>query len=261
MKYLLLIALFALELFAFMPGQMSVHEANCRDKVKSAELKTSLIKVKDKCFLLLALPYKSQAKSVKLCINEDCQSFKTKKPNYKSEQITVAKDKVSPPKALLLRIQKERDEANAIYAKSRASVSLSKPFALPLSSKITSPFGTARMFNQSLKSYHSGTDFRAAVGTPIKAANDGLVVICKERYYAGGSVVIDHGAGLFSQYYHLDKIIAKCGASVKRGDLIGLSGATGRVSGAHLHFGIALRGLSVDPLSFVESFNEKLFGK
>ncbi|HEF3953264.1 TPA: M23 family metallopeptidase, partial [Campylobacter jejuni] len=100
-----------------------------------------------------------------------------------------------------------------------------------------------------------GTDFRAATGTPIYAANSGIVKIAKDRYFAGNSVVIDHGFGIYSQYYHLSKIDVKVGQKIKKGELIGLSGASGRVSGPHLHFGILAGGKQVDPLDFVSKFN------
>lgn len=117
------------------------------------------------------------------------------------------------------------------------------------------------MFNNTLKSYHSGTDFRAAIGTPIKAINDGIVKISKDRFYAGGSVVIDHGAGIYSQYYHLSKMNVKVGDIVKKGDIVGLSGDTGRVSGPHLHFGIMVNNNQVNPLNFIETINYALFGE
>lgn len=189
------------------------------------------------------------------------ERFKIKKGDYKKEQITVSSSKVNPPKEVSERIKKEYEEANAIYAKTTPNLLFNSPFILPLNSHITSSFGNARLFNNSLKSYHSGTDFRAAIGTKISASNDGVVVIAKDRYYAGNSVVINHGGGIYSQYYHLSKLFVKVGDSVKKGDIIGLSGDTGRVSGAHLHYGIAINGVSVDPLSFTKKINFALFGE
>ena len=182
-----------------------------------------------------------------------------KKGEYKKEALSVAPGKVKPPKEAAARIKKELDEANAIYAITTPRYLFSAPFELPLNSKITSAFGNARTFNGELKSYHSGTDYRAAVGTVVRAANDGVVVIAKDRYYAGGSVVIDHGGGIYSQYYHLSEIIVTLGDHVHKGDEIALSGESGRVSGPHLHFGIAINGVSVNPLSFVAKFNEVVF--
>ena len=134
---------------------------------------------------------------------------------YPKEILKVAKNKVTPPKEVLARIQKELDEANAVYATYTDEALFDGKFILPLDSVITSKFGTARIFNNTLASYHSGTDFRAAVGTPIIAANDGIVRIAKDRYYAGDSVVIDHGYKIFSQYYHLSELKVKVGQRVK----------------------------------------------
>ena len=185
--------------------------------------------------------------------------FSIKTLPYKKEQITVNQSRVTPPKSVQKRIKKERDEANKIYATFTPELFISKPFEVPLNSKITSPYGGARMFNGSLKSFHSGTDFRAAVGAQIPASNDGIVRIAKDRYYAGGSVVIDHGSGIYTQYYHLSRVDVKVGDRVSQGQIVGLSGATGRVSGPHLHFGVFAGGTQVNPMSFIKEFNEKLF--
>lgn len=179
---------------------------------------------------------------------------------YKKEQLTVAKNKVNPPKNVLERIKREKQEAEKIYATYTPGLFISKPFVSPLNSKITSSYGSARMYNGTLKSFHGGTDFRAAVGVKITASNDGIVRIAKDRYYAGGSVVIDHGSGIYTQYYHLSKILVKNGDKVKQGDLIALSGASGRVSGPHLHFGVCVNSLQVDPMQFIAHFNKQIFG-
>ena len=184
--------------------------------------------------------------------------FKIVEGEYKKEKITVEGSKVTPPKEVLKRIEEEREEANKIYATANAGLKFNSKFILPMSSAVTSPFGTARVFNGTLKSYHGGTDFRAAVGSSVIAANDGVVVIAKDRYYAGGSVVIDHGEGIYTQYYHLSALNVKVGQSVKKGDIIALSGASGRVSGPHLHFGVIVGGVQVNPINFVKKINEIL---
>lgn len=184
--------------------------------------------------------------------------FKIVEGEYKKEKITVEGSKVTPPKEVLKRIEEEREEANKIYATANVGLKFDSKFILPMSSMVTSPFGTARVFNGTLKSYHGGTDFRAAVGTSVVAANDGVVVIAKDRYYAGGSVVIDHGEGIYTQYYHLSALNVKVGQNVKKGDIIALSGASGRVSGPHLHFGVIVGGVQVNPLNFVKKINEIL---
>ncbi|NDJ27548.1 M23 family metallopeptidase [Campylobacter sp. MIT 19-121] len=174
---------------------------------------------------------------------------------YPQEILKVAQSKISPPKEALKRIKAELNEANAVYASFTDEALFDGEFILPLNSSITSKFGSARVFNNTLASYHSGTDFRASVGTPIKAANDGIVRIAKDRYYAGGSIVIDHGYQIFSQYYHLSELKVKVGQKVKKGQIIALSGDSGRVTGAHLHFGIFAGGTQVDPIDFINKFN------
>lgn len=174
---------------------------------------------------------------------------------YKKEQLQVSKNKVKPPKELQDRIWLEYKEAKDIYNTINKKRYWSETFGLPMNSKITSQFGNARVFNGLLKSYHSGTDFRAAVGTVVKASNDGVVVIAKDRYYAGGSVVIDHGEGIYSQYYHLSDIVVKKGQKVTKAQVIGKSGKSGRVTGPHLHFGFSVLGNSVNPLAFIEGIN------
>jgi len=129
---------------------------------------------------------------------------------------------------------------------------------MPMNSKITSEFGNARVFNGSLKSYHSGTDFRAKVGTPIKSVNDGKVVLVKDRFYSGGSVIVDHGEGVYTCYYHMSKFDVKKGDMVKKGQQLGLSGVSGRVTGPHLHFSARVSGVQVDPLQFINLVNKEL---
>ncbi|TKX33897.1 peptidoglycan metallopeptidase Pgp3 [Campylobacter taeniopygiae] len=216
-------------------------------------------KNKNKILAIFALPYKNPPKSTKLiAIYKNKQQefiINALEGNYKSEQIQVAKNKIFPPKNVQERIKKEFQEANEIYTSYTPKPLYDGTFAIPLASFITSDFGKARIFNHKVASYHSGTDFRALSGTPIYAANSGIVKIAKNRYYAGNSVVIDHGLGIYSQYYHLSKINVKKGQKVKKGELIGLSGATGRVSGPHLHFGILVAQKQVDPLDFIKKFN------
>lgn len=189
-----------------------------------------------------------------------------KQGNYKKEKLTIGKKtkKSKKPiskkareasKKLQERIKQERDEANRIYSTFTPKRYWKAKFKQPLTSKITSDFGVARLYNGILRSYHSGTDFRAAMKTPIKASNDGIVVIARNRYYAGGSVVIDHGEGIYSLYYHLSKIDVKVGQRVRQDEVVGLSGATGRVTGPHLHFGFMVQGVQVDPLDFIAKIN------
>ena len=178
---------------------------------------------------------------------------------YKKETISVDPAKVNPKvPAVKKRIAREYVEAMKIYNSVHKTNYLHRPFILPLESTITSEFGKARVYNGSLKGYHSGTDFRAKMGTPIKAANDGKVALVKKRFYSGGTVVLDHGEGIYTCYFHMSKFSVKQGDIVKRGELLGFSGKSGRVTGPHLHFSARIDGVQVDPLQLITLMNNNI---
>jgi murein DD-endopeptidase MepM/ murein hydrolase activator NlpD len=192
---------------------------------------------------------KEKSKNISLSIND---------AKYEKETLSVDSSKVTLSEEDQQRASKEYAEAMEIYNTATHKSYMTSDFIVPMDSKITSDFGKARVYNNTLKSYHGGTDFRALVGTPFLASNDGKVVLVQDRFYSGGSVIIDHGHGIYSCYFHMSKFGVKEGEDVKRGDVIGLSGDTGRVSGPHLHFGIRIGGEQVDPLHFIELINKNL---
>ncbi|MDE5602965.1 MAG: M23 family metallopeptidase [Helicobacter sp.] len=206
----------------------------------------------DKKISLISIPYRTKPVSISL---KNRGILKIQEGNYQKEQINVSPAKLKPNKENQERIQREYKEAQEIYAIHTKERYWNEPFIYPMESKITSAYGNARVFNGEISSYHSGTDFRAGIGTPIYASNDGKVVLAKERFLAGDSVIIDHGEGIFSMYYHNSVLKVKVGDRVKRGDLIALSGESGRVSGPHLHFGFLVQGIQVDPLDFINQIN------
>jgi len=178
---------------------------------------------------------------------------------YAKEEIKVSSSKVNPKsEAVKRRISREYNEAMKIYSTVTPKNYISRPFITPLQSKITSDFGKARVYNGSLKGYHSGTDYRAAVGTPVVAANDGKVVLVKKRFYSGGTVILDHGEGIYTCYFHMSKFHVKVGEMVQRGDILGLSGESGRVTGPHLHFSTRVNAVQVDPLQFIKIMNKNI---
>lgn len=177
---------------------------------------------------------------------------------YPVETLTVEPSKVTPPPEAEERIEREKAEAEAIYNHFTPIRYWDKPFILPIDSNITSAYGSARTYNGVLKSYHGGTDFRARTPLPVQATNDGIVVLAKERYYAGGTIIIDHGEGLYSCYFHLSRFDVKVGDRVSRGQEIALTGESGRITGPHLHFGMMVYGLQSDPLDLIAQI-ERLF--
>ena len=178
--------------------------------------------------------------------------------NYKKEALKVAPKHVSPSPRDLQRIKAEKKEIRSIYASSSATRLWYGPFFKPLTGNTTSVFGTQRLFNGELQSYHRGTDFRAKVGTPVYASNFGIVRLAKNLFYSGNIVIVDHGKGIFTNYAHLSKINVRAGQHIARGDQIGLSGATGRVSGPHLHWGVKINNAYVDPLQFLTVISDIL---
>lgn len=175
---------------------------------------------------------------------------------YKSEVINVKPSIFKPNKQRVARTKKEYQDAMDVYNSSSPELYWNEDFTYPLNSKITSDFGTKRVYNKELKSYHGGTDFQAKDNTPIIASNSGIVRISQNRFYAGNSIVIDHGQGVYSCYFHLNTMNYKVGEFIKKGEVLGLSGSTGRVTGPHLHFTFRINGLQVDPLQAIEVLNK-----
>lgn len=170
---------------------------------------------------------------------------------YPTEVLSVDSSKVTPPPEALQRIADEKAEAEKIYNTITPTRYWDKPFIRPMDSITTSEYGSARTYNNSLKSYHGGVDFRAKTPLPILASNSGTVVLAKDRYYAGGTIIIDHGEGIYTCYFHMSRFDVHIGDHVQRGETIGLSGDTGRITGPHLHFGVMIQGLQSDPLHFL----------
>lgn len=178
-----------------------------------------------------------------------------KPKDYKKEVLSVEPSKATPSKEISRLIKEEVEEASKIYTTFTNERYWDSTFTLPMKSKITSGYGNARVFNGALKSYHAGTDFRAPIGSEIYSTNRGKVVLAKKRYLAGLSVVIDHGEGIYSCYFHLSKTDLKVGDMIEKGKLIGLSGNSGRVTGPHLHFSIVVNGIPVDSINAIENIN------
>jgi murein DD-endopeptidase MepM/ murein hydrolase activator NlpD len=126
------------------------------------------------------------------------------------------------------------------------------PFRRPVPQEASaSSFGWRRVINGTPRAPHSGTDLSAPMGTEVVASNNGRVVLVGNFFFSGGSIVLDHGAGLFTMYFHLSEFKVEEGALVKCGEPIALSGSSGRVTGPHLHWGARLRGARVDPLELL----------
>jgi murein DD-endopeptidase MepM/ murein hydrolase activator NlpD len=172
---------------------------------------------------------------------------------YPMERLSVAPEfGGKPDSALQRRIDDEARRANEVARASHQTPRLwAGAFIAPRPGRITSAFGRGRVFNGAVTSRHMGTDFAGAVGAPVHAANRGVVRIV-DRFYLGGNVVyIDHGAGLVTAYLHLSQTDVAVGDTVERGQVIGRVGATGRVTGPHLHLIARYGQITVDPLTLL----------
>ena len=167
---------------------------------------------------------------------------------YKTTNLHVPEKFVAPDAATLKRVAQEKVVKDAAYARLIDEPLWKGSFRSPVPFSPTDSFGTRRMFNGELASIHRGTDFHAPAGTAVYAANDGVVILAQPMFYEGNLVVIDHGQQFATQYMHFSKIEVIAGQHVRKGQRLGLSGATGRVTGPHLHFGARWQGMYVDPV-------------
>ncbi len=180
-------------------------------------------------------------------------AFRIRAGVFAEEALRVDPRHVHPSPQDRERIRREREELERIYAAGAPSPLWRGRFLAPVPGEVSGAFGTRRVFNGELISRHTGVDFRAAAGDPVAAAASGVVRLGKELFYSGNAVVVDHGAGVFTSYSHLSRIEVGVGQRVARGEGIGRVGATGRATGPHLHWGVKVNGVAVDPLALLEA--------
>ena len=173
---------------------------------------------------------------------------------FSSTQLRVDPRFVDPPdSALSVRIAAERDSVRRVTRRSHATPRMwTEAFALPRDSRLTSPFGQRREFNGEVRSLHLGTDLAGQVGAPVAATNRAVVALVGDFYYSGSLVYLDHGHGLMTAYLHLSKIFVAVGDTVERGEIIGRVGASGRVTGPHLHWTARYGDVLVSPPSLLD---------
>jgi murein DD-endopeptidase MepM/ murein hydrolase activator NlpD len=172
--------------------------------------------------------------------------------SYPTTELTVEEKFVQLNPRDLARANREAKEINAIFASVTNSIFWTKPFTVPIPGETGKNFGHRRVFNGEPRAPHAGADLRAKTGTPIHSANRGRVVLAKDLFFTGNTVIVDHGLGIYLLYAHLSRIDVKPGTIVENGQVVGLSGATGRVTGPHLHWGVRIQGARVDPFALVE---------
>lgn len=174
---------------------------------------------------------------------------------FATRRLRVDPRYVNPPATEAERIAREARMLSELFARVRPGRLWNAAFSRPVAGQATSTFGRLTILNGTSRARHQGTDFRADEGTPIHAPNDGEVVLADDLYFSGHTVVLDHGEGLYSLFAHLSRVSVGLGSRVSRGELLGESGATGRVTGPHVHWAVRLQGVSVDPLSLVAALD------
>jgi murein DD-endopeptidase MepM/ murein hydrolase activator NlpD len=165
-------------------------------------------------------------------------------------RLRVAEAFVNPPASAMEQITRDNEKLATIYARVTPR-RWTGSFILPVDGAPTSNFGTVSYFNGQRRSPHTGVDFLSPTGTPIRASNHGMVVLAEPLYFTGNTVIVDYGDGLYSLFAHLSEFRVKEGAEVQPDSIVGLVGATGRVTGPHLHWTVRLHGARVDPTSLV----------
>ena len=178
--------------------------------------------------------------------------IKITEKDYGVRRLTLPDNKVNLNKKDLARAVKEKAVMDRLWNASYPVPFWDASFIMPVDSEVIETFGKRSIINGQPRSPHTGVDLRGKRGTPVKASNSGEVIFTGDHFFTGNTVVIDHGAGIMSMYFHLDKINVNKGDKISRGDVLGNIGSTGRATGPHLHWGIRINDRRIDPLTLVE---------
>ncbi len=173
-----------------------------------------------------------------------------KRGGFRTTSLLLPEEKVILSPEDLATVREENDLLRSLFLTTSDRLWEGR-FLIPSDKAIVTPFGTKRIMNASWTSVHRGVDIRGAEGDEVMASNSGRVVLARSMFLGGNTIVIDHGQDIFTIYMHLSRMSAGVGDFVKKGDVIGLVGSTGRATGPHLHFGVKVSNISVNPLSLV----------
>ena len=180
-------------------------------------------------------------------------SLRVEKVNFGTQRLSLPPSVVDLDAKTLERVNRETRKLEALFQTSRNERLWKSVFIRPVEGEISTGFGLTRIINGRRRSQHTGVDLRAEEGTSVLASNHGMVVLVDELFFSGKSVILDHGWGLYSMYFHLSEVLVKEGDLVRPGAILGRVGSTGRSTGPHLHWGIRINGARVDPFSLLRT--------
>jgi len=244
---------------ALVPGGIAIIDINDYTpdtRITFDNRKTTIFRQGESWYALAGIPLRAKSGEYNFEIKQQDGSVQIRKVDikhkkYQEQHLTIKnKRKVNPNTQDMERIAKERVRkrtAKGHWSERYPDVE----FIWPVTGRISSIFGLRRFFNEQERNPHSGLDIAAPEGTDIKVTADGTVIESGDFFFSGNMVYVDHGQGLISLYAHLSRIDVKPGDVLKRGDILGAVGQTGRVTGAHLHFAVIANGILVDPLYFL----------
>jgi len=200
---------------------------------------------------LVAVPGTDRVMVVRVGRPDESLALRIEPFRYGEQRLKVAPGKVDLSADDLRRYERERAHLAAVAATHSAALPESLRMAAPVAGPRSSSFGLRRIFNNQARAPHSGMDIAASAGTPVAAAQSGRVIDTGDYFFNGRTIWLDHGSGLMTMYCHLSEIAVEVGQSVAGGQRIGAVGATGRVTGAHLHWSVSLNRAMVDPALFL----------
>ena len=179
-------------------------------------------------------------------------TLQVERVDFGTEELWLPSSMVDLDAKTLDRVNKEERQLASLFRKSREERLWAGAFVCPVEGELSGVFGMGRIINGHRRSPHTGVDLRAKEGAPVLACNGGEVVLVKPLFFSGKSVILDHGWGFYSMYFHLSEVLVKEGNRVGKGTHLGRVGSTGRSTGPHLHWGMRMSGTRVDPFSLLK---------